>query len=231
MLVALGCALSNWQTQRAHQKEAIEARLLSRESTPAVPLPSLVDIAQMEYTRVILKGEFDGQWPVYLDNRPMNGLAGITVMMPFKLQNQERYVMVARGWVPRNNQDRAAIKPYLTPTGIIQIEGILKANSGRVFQLGSAPAVRPKALVQNLELDAFERSSHLPVYPFIVEQTQSATDDGLLRDWPRASMGSDRHRGYAFQWLALAVMAFLFFVVTSFGKRDGRKPEQQREQQ
>ena len=205
--------------------------MLSRESMPAIPLPTLVDIAQMEYTRVILTGEFDGQWPIYLDNRPMHGLAGITVMMPFKLHNQDRYVMVARGWVPRNNQDRAAIKPYLTPTGIIQIEGILKANSGRVFQLGSAPAVQPKALVQNLELDAFERSSHLPVYPFIVEQTQSATDDGLLRDWPRASMGSDRHRGYAFQWLALAVMAFIFFVVTSFGKRDGRKPEQQREQQ
>jgi surfeit locus 1 family protein len=134
---------------------------------------------------------------------------------------------VARGWVPRNNLDRAVVKPYQTPSGTVQIEGMLKANSGHVYDFGMSAALHPKALIQNLQLDAFEAASHLPVYPFIVEQTGSGTEDGLLRDWPRASMGSDRHRGYAFQWLALAVMALLFFVVTSFGKRDGRKSEQQ----
>lgn len=227
LLVALGCGLSYWQTQRAHQKETIEATLQLREHTPAIALPDPVDITAMEYTRVVLSGEFDADWPIYLDNRPMDGMAGIYVMMPFKLHNQNRYVMVARGWVPRNNQDRSAVKPYQTPVGTVQIEGMLKAGSGHVFDFGMAAALQPKALIQNLQLDAFTTASHLPVYPFIVEQTSAPADDGLLRNWPRASMGSERHRGYAFQWLALAATALLFFVVTSFGKRDGRKSEQQ----
>jgi len=226
LLVALGCSLSYWQTQRAHQKEAIEAMLLSRENIPAVALPETVDIRQMEYTRVILTGEFLQDWPVYLDNRPMNGMVGVVVLMPFKLQNQNKYVLIARGWVPRNNQNRATIKQYQTPSGMIQIEGMLKANSGHVFQLGQAMPLHPGALLQNFEVAEFERASKLPTLPFIVEQTKGM-DDGLLRDWPRASTGSDRNRGYAFQWLALAAMALLFFLATSFGKRDGRKNEQQ----
>ena len=153
----------------------------------------------------------------------MNDMAGIYVLMPFKLQNQNKYILVARGWLPRNNLDRAAIKHYDTPSGIIEIEGTVKANSGHVFQLGQSPALRPAALLQNLEAEAFAKASNLPTYPIIIEQTKGA-EDGLLRDWPRASMGSERHRGYAFQWLALAVMALLFFLATSF--RGGEKSEQ-----
>jgi surfeit locus 1 family protein len=226
LLVALGCSLSYWQTQRAHQKEVIEAKLLSRENIPAIPLPESVDIKQMEFTRVRLTGEFLQDWPVYLDNRPMNGMAGIVVLMPFKLQNQNKYVLIARGWVPRNNQNRTTIKQYETPSGTIQLEGMLKANSGHVFQLGQALPLHAKALVENFDVDDFERATKLPTLPFIVEQT-TGLDDGLLRDWPRASTGSERNRGYAFQWLALAAMALLFFLATSLVKRDGRKNEQQ----
>jgi cytochrome oxidase assembly protein ShyY1 len=218
LLVALGCSLSFWQMQRAEQKEAIEAKLAAREKLPAIDFPTTIDISQMEYTRVILKGEFVNDWPIYLDNRPMNGIAGIDVVMPFKLQGNSHYVLVARGWIPRNAQDRFAIKPFETPSGPIQIEGILKANSSHILQLGKSEPLRPKTLVQNVEVDAFIQASKLPTYPFIVEQTSNA-NDGLLRDWPRASIGSERHRGYAFQWLALAGMALLFFLVTGFKKK------------
>ncbi len=215
LLVALGCALAYWQSQRAQHKEAIEAKLHIRENTPPINLPLAIDINQMEYTRVILKGEFLQDWPIYLDNRPMNGAAGIVVWMPFKLQDRPNYVLVARGWVPRNLHDRTAIRPYSTPAGLVHIEGILKANSGRVLQFDSSAPLRPKALVQNIEVDALATASHLPIYPFVVEQT-SDLQDGLLRNWSRASSGSERHRGYAFQWLALAIMALIFFLVTGF---------------
>ena len=224
LLVALGCSLSVWQTRRAHQKETIEASLQERENAAPIALPAAPELARLEYARVTLTGEFDARWPVYLDNRPMNGLSGIVVLMPFKLQNQNKYVLVARGWLPRNNLDRAAIKAYQTPAGALQIEGMIKAGSGHVYQFGSSAPLQPGVLVQNLEIAEFEKASQLPVFPFIVEQT-GAIDDGLLRDWPRASMGSERHRGYAFQWLALALTALVFFLVTSFGKSDGRQSD------
>jgi cytochrome oxidase assembly protein ShyY1 len=215
LLTALGCSLAYWQMQRAHQKEQIETKLQQREHLPAMPLPEAVAMPQMEYAKVMLTGEFDPRWPIYLDNRPMNSKVGIDVVMPFKLHLQNKYVLVLRGWIPRNNQDRAAIKAYATPSGTIQIEGVIKAHSPRVFQLGASVPLQPNALIQNLEVEEFERASQLPTYPFIVEQTQG-NEDGLLRDWPRASAGAERHRAYAFQWLALAIAALLFFIVTGF---------------
>lgn len=43
----------------------------------------------------------------------------------------------------------------------------------------------------------------------------------LVRKWPAPAVDVDRNRGYAFQWYALAAMAFLFFVMTGF--RSGTK--------
>ena len=219
LLVIMGCSLSYWQTQRAHEKELIEAKLRLRENAPAIPFTGEVDIKKMDYSRVMLRGEFDSHWPIYLDNRPMNGMVGITVVMPFKLENQDKYIMVARGWVPRNNRNRSAIKQFDTPAGIVQIEGILKAHSGHVFQFGQATPLLPGALIQNLEIDAFIKASKLPTFSYIIEQTNEQKD-GLFRNWPRASSGSDRNRGYAFQWLALALTTLVFFLATSVKKNE-----------
>jgi len=43
-----------------------------------------------------------------------------------------------------------------------------------------------------------------------LQQTDAASD-GLLRDWPQALSGSDKNRGYAFQWFALSLLSLLLF--------------------
>jgi len=61
------------------------------------------------------------------------------------------------------------------------------------------------------------------VLPVLVEQTgaQTGSDAALIRKWPAPAVDVDRNKGYAFQWYALAAMAFLFFVMTGF--RSGTK--------
>ena len=81
------------------------------------------------------------------------------------------------------------------------------------MQLGSEPALQAGVIRQNLEVAELSKASGLHFEKFIIEQT-SETSDGLIRDWPQPSMGSDKHRGYAFQWYGLAVTALLFFMVT-----------------
>jgi cytochrome oxidase assembly protein ShyY1 len=54
-----------------------------------------------------------------------------------------------------------------------------------------------------------------------VQQTGAGQGERLVREWPAPGTGVDKHRGYAFQWYALAAMAALFFVMTGF--RSGRK--------
>lgn len=221
VLVMLGIALGHWQTRRALAKEAIEARLVSRETAPPITVGAApLSIDEIEYRRVIVSGEFRADWPVYLDNRPYQGAAGFYLLMPFHIAGSDRYVLVARGWTPRNAAERTRLPAIATPPGQIKIEGIARRNPGHLLRLGQADVLRPHAIVQNADIAEFSSASKLPLQPFLLEQLTD-TQDGLVRDWPRPSSGAEMHRGYAFQWYALALMAFLFFIVTGF--RNGKK--------
>lgn len=230
LLVVLGIALAQWQTRRGDQKQAIESRLLQREADATVKLGAALqvqEVDQLEFRRMALRGEFIANWPVYLDNRPLNGVAGFYVLMPFKLTASDSYILVARGWLPRDPADRSKLPSYPTPAGTVEIEGLVRRDFGHVLQLGDAGPVRPQAIVQNLGIGEFAAASRFKLQPFVIEQT-SNTEDHMLRDWPRPSLGIEKHRGYAFQWYALAVMALIFFVVTGFrrGPENTNKPAQ-----
>jgi surfeit locus 1 family protein len=218
--VGVGISLGQWQTRRAAEKQAIEARLSAREVAPPVALNSAVQTDDVEFRRVVVKGEFVRDWPVYLDNRPYNGAAGFYVLMPLKIAGSDMHVLVMRGWARRDISDRTRLPSFATPNGIVEIQGIASRNPGHLLQLGAAGPLHPGAIVQNADVADVAQAGKFRMQPFVIEQLTD-TQDGLVRDWPRPSTGVDKHRGYAFQWYALAATAFLFFVVTGF--RRGRK--------
>ena len=220
-VVTAGIMLGNWQLRRADEKRAIEARLTERQAQSPLDIGAAPqDDAGIEYRRVTVQGEFDRDWPLYLDNRPQNGNAGFYVLMPFKIAGTQMHVLVERGWIAVDPHQRTHIAAPAAPEGTIGIEGIAISNPGRVLQLGQPAPLQPGAIVQNLTVEEFAAASKYAMQPFVVEQTGNQ-QDGLVRDWPKPSAGIERHLGYAFQWYALALTAFIYFVVTGFryGKR------------
>ena len=216
LLVALGVSLGNWQERRAAEKIGLQQKLAERGAgEPVVIGPELVDAAPLEYRRVKVTGEFVPAYPVYLNNRPLDGRAGFYLVMPLKIAGSATHVLVARGWLPRNSADITRIAPYATPAGTVTVEGIVKASVGHIMQLGTPEPVKPGAIVQNIDPAQFAQASGLALQPFFIEQSGPAAD-GLARNWPAPSLGVEKHQGYAFQWYALAAMALLFFVITGF---------------
>lgn len=220
VLVAIGIAAGNWQSGRAQQKEQRQATLAARAAQPPLVAGSArIRPQAAEYRRVEATGSFVPRWVVYLDNRPHEGIAGFYVLMPLRLSGSDMHVLVARGWLPRDPAQRTRIAPFDTPAGVVTVSGVAVAGMGQVMQLGEPASIAPGAILQNLDPAAFAIASGLKVQPFFVQQ-QGGGSDGLVRDWPAPSLGVDKHKGYAFQWYALAVMAFVFFVMTGF--RSGR---------
>lgn len=218
LVIAIGIGLGQWQSRRAEEKQAIGVKLNERLVADRIDgnsLQSTIAIDALEYRTMRLQGRFLAEWPIYLDNRPYQGKAGLQVLMPFRLSGNERVVLVARGWIARNPQDRSLVPALITPPGEVTIEGVTRRTPDRVMQLGEASAVKPGALLQNLNLAGFAAASGLMLQPYLIDQT-SDTGDALVRDWPLPSSGIERHRGYAFQWYALTLMAALFFVMTGF---------------
>jgi len=234
LLVALGVSLAQWQQRRGDEKIARAARLeagnlaapLVLTAAPLLP----ADAQAIEYRRVSVTGRFVPAWTVYLDNRPYKGQAGFHVLTPFQIDGSAMHVLVAQGWLPRNNVERTRIPDYATPTGTVTISGIARLNAGHVMELGTAPALAPHAIVQNADIGQLARASGLALQPFLLEQTADPASAAApaasalpVRDWPAPDLGADKHRGYAFQWYALALMAFLFFVFTGF-RRANKQP-------
>jgi surfeit locus 1 family protein len=225
LLVALGISLGNWQERRAAQKIALQAKLAERAKAPPIAIgaaPLAPDA--VEFRRVSVTGEFVPAWPLFLANRPQQGHSGFYLLMPFKIAGSRTHVLVARGWLPRNNAEFGRLPPYTTPAGTVTIDGIATTSMGHVMQLGQSAPVKPNAMVQNVSVDEFARASGLALQPFFVEQlgpTQGG--EAVVRDWPAPALGVEKHQGYAFQWYALAAMAFLFFVITGF--RSGTKQQ------
>ncbi len=119
-------------------------------------------------------GSFVPDKVVYLDNRPYNDQPGIYVVMPFKMTNGG-YVLVNRGWLPRNMNDRTTIAPYVTPKGEIAIEGIARADATRAFELGQGGSAPHQQIRQNLDVHAYAVETGLPLQSFVIQQR---SDDG-----------------------------------------------------
>lgn len=213
-LIAL--SLGNWQTRRAEEKSRIANVQAEQSALPPLDL-QLISKEQnpANYRSVIASGSFIKQWPIYLDNRPYQGKAGFYLLMPFKLENSEKIILVMRGWLPRDTQNRLQLPITPAPEGVVQIKGVVRESVGHVMQLGSEPTLQSGVIRQNLEVAELSKASDLKLENYIIEQTNE-TSDQLIRDWPQPSFGMDKHRGYAFQWYGLAITALLFFIVTGY---------------
>jgi surfeit locus 1 family protein len=154
IVVAVTVRLGFWQRDRAHQKEALNAQIMAFENAPsqrvgAAPMP----LKSIEFHRVEARGEFMPERVVYLDNRPYNDQPGFYVVMPLKLEGGG-YVLVNRGWLPRNLADRTGIEKYETPKGVVDVQGIARANASQAFELGHGGSAAHQEIRQNLDVAA-----------------------------------------------------------------------------
>ncbi|MBR7800747.1 SURF1 family protein [Undibacterium fentianense] len=221
-LCLTGILLGNWQTRRAEEKESLAEQIKTQKIQVAVEVDDAASYAQLKpLQKIQLKGQFVATWPLYLDNRPIGGVAGFYVLMPFKLKFANQYILVARGWIPRDPSDRTKIPPLQTPEGEIQIQGMVRDHLDRTMQLGNADVLKPGAIVQTVSIPSLSQQTQLHLLDRVVEQT-SDLPDGLSRKWPELNAGADKHRAYAFQWYGLALMAAIFFVVTRIRRGKNR---------
>jgi surfeit locus 1 family protein len=231
IVVAVTVRLGFWQRDRAHQKEALQAHITQYENAPAETLGATpIPLKDIEFHRVRATGQFMTEQVVYLDNRPYNDQAGFYVVMPFKLRDGG-YVLVNRGWLPRNADVRTAMEPYDTPKGDIEIEGIARADASRAFELGQGGSAAHQKIRQNLDVHKYAAETGLPLQPFVIQQV---SDDGdkLVRDWPAPTTGIERNYGYMFQWwgMAVAAVAFGLYAARRAAKKDQQVQDPQQDQ-
>jgi surfeit locus 1 family protein len=215
LTMAATTSLGLWQLDRAAQKTALEASIRARADLPAwgnAELLSATDPSSAVYRPVRLQGRWLPQHNVFLENRQMDGRTGFFLVTPLRLSGSEQTVLVQRGWVPRDFNDRLRVPAVDTPEGEVRVQGRLAPPPGRLYQFGEAGT---GPIRQNIDLAAYRLETGLPLLDLSVQQT--GDDEGpLRRHWSLPATDVQKHHGYAFQWFALCTLVaglYLWFQI------------------
>ena len=209
-------SLGDWQLNRAAHKAELEARIREGANGPPVRIDGAVLVPQsILYHNVQVRGQFDPDRTVYLDNRLHQGRAGYQVVSPLKIAGSSRYVLIERGWVAAG-ADRSRLPDVMTPAGEVDITGTAAPPNPPVFELSQQ--VQAGKLWQNLTVDRYRSQFALDLQPTIVQQ-HNELPDGLIRDWALPKLGIERHRAYALQWFSMAAVILILYVVLNVRRK------------
>lgn len=227
--------LGTWQMKRAALKTSILAAAAESRNAATKRVADITDVtlAAAEHTRIAFKGTYFSEKQFLWDNRVHNGQAGYEVITP--VRTESGMVLVNRGWVApgRTRQDLPDIKlddelnnKVITTTGLFSRPSKGFA-SGDAFDIGEP---WPRVL-RYFDYQAIEQALGSPVLAGVVQPQQKGvgytdkrnTDTGstdnkrpdyYTANWePVASIGPERHYGYAFQWYAMAAALTILYIV------------------
>lgn len=210
--ISLTARLGWWQLDRAAQKESLQQAVDAHAALPPLPASGLASTPQQAeqqlHRRVTVQGRWLADRTVFLDNRQMDARPGFFVLTPLQLDDGSA-VLVQRGWVPRDMQERTRLPAIPTPVQPVAITARIEGSPARLYEF--TPQVSETGPIrQNLALDAFAHETHLSLRPLTLLQLDDAAapvaDDGLRRHWPLPAVDVHKHYGYAVQWFSLAAL-------------------------
>jgi surfeit locus 1 family protein len=211
-------SLGQWQLARAAQKLALQRSLESKNDLPVLRNAELAQAAAsigsgpgsaaLADRRVEVSGRWLAAQTIYLDNRQMNGRPGFWVLTPLALEGTERVVMVQRGWIARDFQQRTRLAPIETPDSRVTVQGRMAPAPAKLYAFKGSDT---GSVRQNLDIAEFSAETKLALVSALVLQTGAASE-GLQREWPAPNTGVDKHYGYAVQWFGLCALVLGLYV-------------------
>lgn len=223
-LIALFVRLGAWQLDRAEQKEKLKAAVESGASSPVLELrPGTEFFPALRFRRILVKGHFEPDKQILLDNQTHDGRAGVHVLTPLRMRDSETRVLIDRGWIALE-PSREHLPEAEAPEGEVEVHGVIDTPSPPLFILGAASRAGPAwgRLWPYIDLGHFSKYAGYPVKPYLIRQAP-ADPHGYVRVLPTVEMTSAMHIGYAIQWFALAVVAFCVYVGMSVSRADKRQ--------
>lgn len=213
-LALVAIRLGFWQLGRADEKRTMSD--LRKERTMPIAMGAAsskeswhpgIAADDLDQQRVVLTGQWLHAASVALDNRALDGRAGVHVLTPLKLSDGSM-VWVNRGWMPKAPGVSAIDMPKANnPAGLA---GVAMTSAMRRMELSSdVQALRQGNVWQNFDWQAARERVGGNVWPVIVWQSAD-NGDGLMRRLPEVTDDVPKHLGYAAQWFLMAVVALFF---------------------
>ncbi len=225
VLLPLFLYLGYWQLQRAEEKRVLQAEYDTRASGPTVQVERRLQRPEdLQFYRVVAKGQFETGHQILIDNRVHQGRAGYHVITPLRLQDSDVRLLVNRGWIAVGD-DRRRLPEFETPGGSLQITGVATVPAEKYFTLAQ-PEPGWRRVWQNMDMARYTAAVPFPVQPVVVLLDPESPAGGFTREWSRLDAGIAVHQGYAFQWFMLAGALIAVYVFMTLRRPRAQPPEE-----
>ncbi len=217
-LMALFLYLGQWQAGKAVRLSAQLGQVAERaQRDPALMTGTLAEALKWQDAPVRVRGRFEIERQLFIDNRQENGVPGLHVVTPLKIAGSETRVLVNRGWVAWP-AGRKTLPVVVAPVEEVQIDALATVPSTKAFFLMPEHAEAWANLWPRIDLQKFQAQVSYKLQPVVLLQTANSAPDGLVRHWPPPEDRVAQHQSYAWQWRGMALALAVFFVVASFRK-------------
>ncbi len=177
-------------------------------------------LKEMLGRKTVTRGRFDTAHEAVLSYQKYKGQPGFLVLTPFIIEGTEVRLLVLRGWIAQSYTRGFTKLPEIPKSekGKILLYGVVDKIQ-TVKQLSNKPDGRfvnqwPKIL-NYASLDWYSKQLKSKFMVYVVKQNfQNAP--GLIVDWKEFSiqreyMTPERHSGYAFMWLSMALVLLVLY--------------------
>jgi surfeit locus 1 family protein len=214
LLVPIMTGLGVWQLERASWKQELVDNNADRSHLPPVSLESLDEYQDThQYRKVFVRGYYDMDHQLLLDNRTHEGHAGYHVLTPLRMADSDKTVLVNRGWVPVGSS-RDVLPDIPGTRGEILVDATFMVPAEKIFRLGASEEQHEgwPQVVQQIELKGLEQRLGYPLQPLILLLDKD-DEFGFIRDWKVVyGVTPEKHRAYAMQWFTLAVVLLIIYI-------------------
>ncbi|WP_157674019.1 SURF1 family protein [Endozoicomonas ascidiicola] len=200
--------LGFWQLSRYEQKLQLEQTYQSRQHLEPVTFSQARQFEDPLYLPLEVSGRYDPERYFFLDNQIYQQQAGYDLFMPFHTDSGQ-WLLINRGWLPAG--DRSSLPYVETDKSHLTLKGIAYKPLGEAFLLGEDiwEDGWPKR-IQSINLAKMSQAINQATPDFFL--ILNTGESGSKRVRPSImNMTSEKHRGYAFQWFAMALVLLALY--------------------
>jgi len=204
-----------WQMERKTEKRILFEQF---DNAPVLDIGQALELGG-KFARVEANGRYDPLRHVLLDNKILNGRAGVHVLTPFTLADGTE-ILVNRGWLPLP-PDRRSLPEVKTDESNRTITGMLSKPSTGGQRIGEPDVLQKEhwpQLVTYLDLDTVSDALGTSIEPWLVQLDPFDESGFEGRQWQAAVMGPEVHGAYALQWFSLAAAALIIWITLGVRK-------------
>lgn len=241
LLVLVMLRLAVWQLDRAQQRQAAIEQITVNSQRPISwdelllssgnlsirgELDGEPKHAWLQFRPLTLEGQYLAEHSILIENQVYQGKGGYRLLTPFQPQGSDRLIMVSRGWLPMG-ETRQALPSFNTPNEAVTVQGQLVLPFAKPPLWKEGHPVNEGSVWQYLPIDQYAKQIGASVLPLMLELApQKAGSDGLVTQWKTVDVSwVNKHKAYALQWFAMALVFFVLCLLLLFRRFTQSKHE------